>query len=70
MQPKDVYLREVLFEFYRVKNFVRVTAIDPITGIEATTVGSKKYSDTFLKRLAIKKLRYVIAKYKTNKNYF
>jgi len=62
MKPENVYLREVLFEFYRVKNYVRITAIDPITGIEAIMVGNRKYSTELLKKLATQKLRYIIAK--------
>ena len=64
MCKEKIHLGEVLFEFYRVKNFVKVTAIDPISGIEATMVGSQKYSQSLLKKLAIRKLKYVMAKTK------
>ena len=64
MCNEKIHLGEVLFEFYRVKNFVKVTAIDPISGIEATMVGSQKYSQSLLKKLAIRKLKYVMAKTK------
>ena len=63
MKPKDIQLTEILFEFHKVKNFVRVTAIDPITGIEAIIVGAPNYSTEHLKRLASRKLKYVIAKF-------
>ena len=36
--PKDVYLPEVLFQFYRVGKSVRIVAIDPITRTEVTTI--------------------------------
>jgi len=62
MKPEDVKLREVLFEFHQVGKAVRVIAIDPRTGIEITMVGASNYSQEMLKRLAIRKLRYVIAK--------
>ncbi len=62
MKPKDIYLPEVLFEFSKVRNFVRVTAVDPISGIETTMVGSSKYGKEILKRLATRKLKYVISK--------
>jgi len=62
MKPEDVHLRDVLFEFHQVGGTVRVIAIDPISGVEATMVGSPKYGQEALKRIAIRKLRYVIAK--------
>ena len=62
MKPKDIYLQEVLFEFFKIKNFVRVTAIDPISGIEATMIGPRTYGQAALKKLATRKLKYVIAK--------
>ena len=70
VKPEDIHLPEILFEFRKIKNFVRVTAIDPTTGIEAIIVGASDYSTEHLKRLAIRKLKYVIAKFqnKTSKN--
>jgi hypothetical protein len=62
MKPEDVYLKEVLFEFHQVGKVVRVNAIDPRTGTEVTMVGEPKYGQEALKRLATRKLRYVIAK--------
>jgi len=62
MKPEDVQLKEVLFEFHHVGKLVRVTAIDPRTGIEVVMVGAPKYGEEALKRLATRKLRYVIAK--------
>jgi len=62
MKPEDVKLREVLFEFHQVGKAMRVTAIDPRTRIEIVMVGDPRYGEETLKRLAIRKLRYVIAK--------
>ncbi len=62
MTGKDVHLPEVLFEFRSVGRFVRVAAIDPITGIEVTMVGDVTYGEEMLKRIATRKLKYVIAK--------
>ncbi len=62
---KDVYLPEVLFEFHHtgVSNAaIRVVAIDPITKTEVTMVGAPGYGDETLKRLAARKLAYVIAR--------
>ena len=61
-KPDDVQLREVLFEFYREGNAVRVCALDPDTNIEIAMVGAARYSEDILKKLAIRKLKYVIAK--------
>jgi len=62
MKPEDVPLSEVLFEFHQVGKVVRVTAIDPRTGVEVVMVGAPKYGKETLKRLATRKLRYVLAK--------
>ncbi|MBE0530166.1 MAG: hypothetical protein IH626_05015 [Rhodospirillales bacterium] len=57
-----VRLKQVLFEFVRVGQVVKVNAIDPETGIEVSMVGDAKASSDTLKRLAARKLEYVIAK--------
>ena len=62
MRPEDVHLPEVLFEFRQIGKALRITAIDPQSGIEVVMVGNPKYSQTALKRLAARKLKYVIAK--------
>ncbi len=59
---RDVYLPEVLFEFHRVGKALRVVAIDPITNTEVTMVGDPKCDRETLKRLAARKLVYVLAK--------
>ena len=68
MTGKDVHLQEVLFEFRPVGRFVRVAAIDPITGIEVTMVGDATYGEEMLKRIAVRKLKYVIAKRQRQKD--
>jgi hypothetical protein len=62
MKPEDVHLREVLFEFRRVGKALRITAIDPQSGTEVIMVGAPGYGQEALKRLAARKLAYVIAK--------
>lgn len=62
MSDEDIQLNEVLFELRRHGNAVRVVAIDPITGIEVTMVGPRNCGTETLKRLAKRKLAYVIAK--------
>jgi hypothetical protein len=54
--------REVLFEMTRVGNYVRVCAIDPVTRTEVTMVGDPAQGDETLKRLAMRKLFYVLEK--------
>jgi hypothetical protein len=62
MKDKDVHMQEVLFEMRRVGNSVRVSAIDPITNIEVTIIGDPRFGEEALKRTAMRKLKYVIAK--------
>ncbi len=62
MRPEDVPLRDVYFEFHQIGNYVRVSAIDARTNTEITMVGDASYSEEHLKRAAMRKLRYVIAK--------
>ena len=54
--------RETIFEFIRIGATVKVTAVDPATGIEAIIVGDPATGEAALKRLARQKLDYVLAK--------
>lgn len=54
--------REVIFEFVRVGNAVKVTAVDVESGVEAVIVGDLAAGEPALKRLAKQKLDYVMAK--------
>jgi len=56
--------REVLFEYMPVGKSVKVSAIDPVTGIEVSIVGPVTASTLELKRIAMAKLNYVIGKKK------
>lgn len=62
MKPEEVRLREVLFEFHHVGSYVRVIAVDPYSNVEITMVGDPKLSEKTLKAVAMRKLKYVIAK--------
>lgn len=62
MKPEDVKLGAVYFEMVSVGNYVRVAAIDSRTNIEITMVGDPQVGEENLKRAAVRKLRYVIAK--------
>jgi hypothetical protein len=54
--------RETIFEFVRVGAALKVTAIDPATGTEASIVGDPAAGEAALKRLARQKLDYVLAR--------
>jgi len=62
VEPQDVNLREVLFEFVKIGRHLRVNAIDPRTGIEVSMIADPRYGETLIKRLAARKLAYVISK--------
>jgi|TARA_B100001179_G_scaffold148604_1_gene107883 hypothetical protein len=59
---KGIYLPEVLFEMRRVGRSVRVAAIDPITHTEVILVAPAKLSLNDMKRVAARKLVYVMSK--------
>lgn len=54
--------QEYLLEFKRVHNTVKVTAVDPVTGIEASIVGPANAGRAYLSRTAVRKLQYVLSK--------
>ena len=60
MPHKRSYLGEVLFEFVVRGNFVKVMAVDPITGTEVSIVGDSRASKNTLQRVATKKLVMVL----------
>ncbi len=59
---------QVIFEFIRIGSSVKVTAIDPVTGVEASIVGTPSAGEVTLKNLAMKKLIYVLNKKNTPPN--
>lgn len=52
---------------HRAGQYVRVIAIDSVTGTEVTMMGDSKQSIDTLKRLAARKLEYVLEKNKAAK---
>ena len=56
------YEREVLLEFHRVGNAVKVTAMDPETMVEVSIMGPSGAGEEQLTRIAIRKLDYVLKK--------
>ena len=53
---------EVLFEFRRVGNAIKVTAFHADSLTEISLVGSAGATEAHLKMMAIKRLEYVLAK--------
>jgi len=62
MKPTIHPLKEVLYEFHHSGKAIRIVAIDPVTGTEVTMVGAQGYSREHLKKLAARKLAYVLSK--------
>jgi hypothetical protein len=54
--------REVLFEFHRIGNSVKVTAMDVTTQVEISIVGNVRAPQAQLKAVALRKLQYVLEK--------
>ncbi len=55
-------LGEVLFEFRRVGNAVKVSAIDPVSNTEVSIVGTPRAGEQALKAVALRKLQFVLAR--------
>ena len=53
--------REVLFEFTAIGNVVKVSAIDPASGIEVSVMGPVRASRADLQQLALAKLNTRLA---------
>lgn len=49
-----------LIEFQRIGHLVKVTAIDPVTGMEVVIQGPASAGEQALSQLAVKKLEYVL----------
>jgi len=54
--------REVIIEYHNVGQFVKVSAMDVVTLIEASIQGPATTPETILKRNALKRLEYVLRK--------
>lgn len=63
MQQDDAYL----IEFYRLSNFVKATAVDPVTGKEAVCVfPSRGVTDHYMKSQAVRLLQRKIHEHGAN----
>ncbi len=61
-QGAEGHADEVLFEFWRVGDSVRVAAIDPATNTEVSVVAPPTTGLETMQRVAARKLAYVLAR--------
>lgn len=54
--------RGYIIELIQVGDYVKVSAVDPDSGVEACIVGARTAGEAALKRTAVRKLEYVLAK--------
>lgn len=59
--------KEVLLEFQRIGNAVKVVAVDPESLVEVTIMGPSGAGEEALTRVAVRKLEYVLKKRKTER---
>lgn len=55
---------DYIVEFIPQGRYVKVTAVDPVTGMEAVIVGDPSQPQTVLERTAIRKLEFLMNKKK------
>ncbi len=53
---------QYIVEFVQQGRYVKVTAVDPVSGREATIVGDARESRAVLERNAVKKLEFLMNK--------
>jgi hypothetical protein len=56
--PKD---RRIIFEIIRLGEYVKVSAVDPVTMIEVSAIGPAKGPVEAIKQVALQKLKRAIA---------
>ncbi len=62
---KDSILPDgALVEFVPQGDYVKVSAVDPVTGTEVSIVGDPSAGEEALKRIAVRKLEYVLRRQK------
>jgi hypothetical protein len=57
---------EAIVEFVRVGQMLKVVAVDTVTGFEVSMIGDPRVSQQELSRLAVQKLRFMLAKKQQN----
>jgi hypothetical protein len=61
-EPNILAGREIIFEFFPIGAFVKVTAMDTKTMTEVSIQGARTAPETTLKQNALKRLEYVMKK--------
>ncbi|MEM7171009.1 MAG: hypothetical protein AAF530_12625 [Pseudomonadota bacterium] len=51
---------EVIFEFHRVGDSLKVSAVDPVSLTEVSVLGPPSAGEFEMRRIALQKLRYVL----------
>lgn len=59
--------REALFEFHQVGSYMKVSALDPESGIEVSIVGPANASEYVLRANALRKLAAALRKSESEK---
>lgn len=54
--------REVIYEFFRLGNAVKVSVVDAATMTEVSIVGPAHASEASLRHVALRKLEFVLAR--------
>ena len=54
--------RDIIIEFHRIGNSVKVSAMDPVTLTEVSIVGPANAGEEVLKHNVLKKLEFMLAK--------
>lgn len=62
MTDEPLKNREIIFEFFNIGPYTKVTAMDVATLTEGSISGPRGTSEAFLKQNALKKLEYVMRK--------
>ena len=59
--------KEYIIEKIIVGQYIKFTAIDPDTGLEASFIGpAKNHNESYMTSMAIKKIHYVMSQEKKN----
>lgn len=56
--------QDIIIEFHRIGNSVKVSAMDPATLTEVSIVGPANAGEEMLKRNVLRKLEYILARKK------
>ncbi len=61
-EKPQIKMKEVILEFIVQGSYVKVSAVDPVSGTEVSIVGDRKAEQSYLESVATKKLAMVMKK--------